>query len=252
GSRDFDPDLRSTPSAPLRRISRCYPPSSEAASRSGAPSGAASRAASGPASGWPPGLASGVEPSSGPWPSGIGREASLTGILLRSKSTISSQPGVAAMAAPATAAARRPAPTERFVFIRVLSISRSAAPHGRVHRGLHRNASHQNRTENPAPPTCGPTIGAAANVTDDFAAAGFAFDAAVRGEGADEVVGGGSSFVRKRTALVAPNVSATPNAMSAMRACVSPLSAVDEVGFLLKSLLSPSAMIPNTVPRPAA
>src|ERR1700722_5401890 len=65
-------------------------------------------------------------------------------------------------------------------------------------------------------------------------------------------VAGGSSRVRKSTALVTPKVSAPPNDMSAMSACVSPLSAVWVVGFLLNWLLSLSAMTPNTVPTPAA
>src|SRR5579859_7435512 len=81
----------------------------------------------------------------------------------------------------------------------------------------------------------------------------FASALAVTGRDADDVAGGGaSSFVRKRTALVTPKVSATPKDMSAMSACVSPLSAFDVVGFLSKSLLSLSAMMPNTVPTPAA
>ncbi len=64
--------------------------------------------------------------------------------------------------------------------------------------------------------------------------------------------GGVSSFVRKSTALVTPSETATKNDMSEMSAWFSPESAVAFVGFLLKSLLLPSARMPNTVPTPAA
>src|SRR5580700_914286 len=107
----------------------------------------------------------------------------------------------------------------------------------------------------PAPVTCGPTIGVGVKVTRlafaVLARPPFLASPSLRGA-VDAAAGVGSSFVKNRTALVTPKVTATPKAMSAMSECVSPLSAVEVVGFLSKLLLSLSARTPKTVPTPAA